>query len=311
MTELASANTVQASLNFLKDDPLYKTVRPYEVWLDDNIPAGLPKTNVEFELYHNIPIVDARAAGLETFSIEEQGFEFLYQNFPHQFEIGGSDAANSSPEQRQSILGYLDHMADFLCRSFDAEKAVSYDWRVRRSRNSPINKIPKIYTVPDDLDARTITIDVAHQVHADGSPNGIKKSLSYLLTEDEKADIVEGRYRLRVINVWRPLVPVVENQPLAICDRRSVQTSDWEEVEKIQTAWIEESMYLRHNEGQKWFWLSKQTMDEVTSIVVWDSANADSVTVSVPHCSFKLPEEDPSAKLRESIEVRYLMWSKL
>jgi hypothetical protein len=130
MTELASTNTVLASLNFLKDDPLYKTVRPYEVWLDDDIPAGLPKTNVEFELYHNIPIVDARAAGLETFSIEEQGFEFLYQNFPHQFEIGGSDAANSSPEQRQSILGYLDHMADLLCRSFDAEKAVSYDWRV-------------------------------------------------------------------------------------------------------------------------------------------------------------------------------------
>jgi len=81
-----------------------------------------------------------------------------------------------------------------------------------------------------------------------------------------------------VISVWRPLVSVVENQPLAICDRRSVQTSDWEEVEKIQTAWIEESMYLRHNEGQKWFWLSRQTMDEVTSIVVWDSANADCVT---------------------------------
>jgi hypothetical protein len=130
MTGLSSATTVQASLNFLKDDPLYKTVRPYEVWIDDKMPAGLPKTNVKFELYHNIPIIDARAAGLDTFSIEEQGFEILFQNFPHQFEISGSDAANSSPEQRQSILGYLEFMADFLCKSFDAEKAISYDWRV-------------------------------------------------------------------------------------------------------------------------------------------------------------------------------------
>jgi hypothetical protein len=83
---------------------------------------------------------------------------------------------------------------------------------------------------------------------------------------------------MKFYSIWRPLVPVVENQPLAFCDRRSVRTSDWEEVEKIQTAWIEESMYLRHNEGQKWFWLSNQTMDEVTAIVVWDSADPDSVT---------------------------------
>ncbi|KUJ20457.1 uncharacterized protein LY89DRAFT_666129 [Mollisia scopiformis] len=230
ITNLASANNLQVSLNFLKEDPLYKTVRHYEVWLDDKIPAGLPKTNVKFELYHNIPIIDARADGLDTFSIEEQGFEFLFQKFPRQFEISGSDAANSSPEQRQSILGYLDLMADFLC----------------------------------------------------GSPNGIKKSLSYLLTEEEKADIVEVRYRLRVINLWRPLEPVVENQPLAFCDRRSVQTSDWEE----------------------WFWLSNQTMDEVTAIVVLDSADPDSLTANVPPCSLKLPVEDSSAKLRESIEIK-------
>ena len=79
-------------------------------------------------------------------------------------------------------------------------------------------------------------------------------------------------------SLWRPLVPVVESQPLALCDRRSVQSSDWEEVEKVQTQWIEESMYLRRNENHMWYWLSNQTQDEVTAIVVWDSAKADSVT---------------------------------
>lgn len=122
LNQIAPEHAILASLNFLKGDPLYKTVRPYEVWLDDKIPAGLPKTNVDFQLYHNIPIIDARAVGLHTFSIEEEGFEFLLQSFPQQFEISGSDAANSSPEQRQSILGYLDHMADFLCKSFNGER---------------------------------------------------------------------------------------------------------------------------------------------------------------------------------------------
>lgn len=71
---------------------------------------------------------------------------------------------------------------------------------------------------------------------------------------------------------------VVENQPLALCDRRTVHASDWEEVEKIQTRWIEKSMYLMRNEDHKWYWLSNQTHDEVTALVVWDSAKANSET---------------------------------
>jgi hypothetical protein len=74
------------------------------------------------------------------------------------------------------------------------------------------------------------------------------------------------------------LTPVVENQPLAMCDRETVQDSDWEIVEKIQTNWIEESMYLKYNKQHKWYWLSNQTIDEVTCLVVWDSERADNKT---------------------------------
>lgn len=310
MSGTTQSQSVLASLNHLKDDPLYRTERPYEVWLD-NVPEGLPKTNVQFELQHNVPIVDARSVGLETFKIEEHGFQFLEQRFPTQFAISGSDAANSTPEQREMILGYLDHMGEFLCKSLGGQRAVCYDWRVRRSRNSPVNKIPRIYTVPDDIDARKITIDVAHQVHADGSPNGIKKSLSYLLSEEEATEIRQGRYRLRVINLWRPLVPTVTSQPLALCDRRSVRASDWEEVEKLQTQWVEESMYLRRNPEHQWFWISNQTRDEVTAFVVWDSLDPDNVAASVPHCSFRLPDQETSGMPRESIEIRYLFWSSV
>jgi hypothetical protein len=36
-------------------------------------------------------------------------------------------------------------------------------------------------------------------IGADGSPDGIKKMLSYLLTDVEKAEMATLRYRLRVV----------------------------------------------------------------------------------------------------------------
>jgi hypothetical protein len=58
-------------------------------------------------------------------------------------------------------------------------------------------------------------------MRSDGSPNGIKKSLSYLLTEDEKEEIVEGVYRLRVIKYASHTVPF-PTIPLYIPDGRFI-----------------------------------------------------------------------------------------
>lgn len=136
MAETTESGTILASLNHLKDDPLYQKERPYEIWLDE-APEGLPKTNVQFELHHNIPVTDTRSVGLHEFNVEDQGFQFLHQPFPDQFVISGSDAANSSPEQREAILGYLEYMAGFLCQSLGGTKAVCYDWRVSLRFSSP------------------------------------------------------------------------------------------------------------------------------------------------------------------------------
>ena len=181
-TEVLNA-PVLASLNHLSDLVDYKVERPYEIWLDE-VPHGLEQTNVKFELQHDIPIIDARSVGLDHFDIELHGFEFLKQRYPAQCVISGADSANASEEQRSAILEYIRIMSDFLCEKYGGVMAVCYDWRVRsiwmcvfaasglityqvrRSRHSPVNKIPQIYTLPDEADARKITIDVAHQVHA-------------------------------------------------------------------------------------------------------------------------------------------------
>ncbi|KAK3377335.1 hypothetical protein B0T24DRAFT_620990 [Lasiosphaeria ovina] len=228
-----ASTAFQTSLNYLSSTNLYDKEKPYEIWLD-NVPAGLRPTNVAFQLYPDVAVYDARAVGLDSFSIEEHGFEFRRHPFPKdRCPISTAEEAIPTNEQRDAVLSYIDVMNKFLCESLGGEKAVCFDWRVRQSKGTPISKSPNMYTLDEDIDARRMTIEVAHAIHADGSPDGIRRSLSYILSDEKKADIEAGQYRIRVINIWRPLVARIDNDALAFCDRRTVEETDWETVEKV------------------------------------------------------------------------------
>ncbi len=64
---------------------------------------------------------------------------------------------------------------------------------------------------------------------------------------------------------------MVENHPLALCDRRTVEDDDWEPVDKVHADWVEEGMYLKRRDQHQWYWFSNQTNEELIAFVVWDS----------------------------------------
>jgi hypothetical protein len=72
-------------------------------------------------------------------------------------------------------------------------------------------------------------------------------------------------------SVWRPLVQVVEDCPLALCDRRTVPKSDLVEADKIHHDHLEEGYYVKYNPAHQWYWLSEQKSNEVALFVTWDS----------------------------------------
>jgi hypothetical protein len=72
-------------------------------------------------------------------------------------------------------------------------------------------------------------------------------------------------------SIWRPLIDVVHDAPLALCDRRTVQRSDYLEVDKIHDDYLGENNYLQYNEAQRWFYKSDQRKDEPTVFLTWDS----------------------------------------
>lgn len=72
-------------------------------------------------------------------------------------------------------------------------------------------------------------------------------------------------------SLWRPLIPVVEDCPLTICDRRTVPKSDLVAADKIHEDHYEKGYYVKHNPRHEWYWLSRQRVDEVALFVTWDS----------------------------------------
>ncbi|KAI9671546.1 MAG: hypothetical protein M1817_003598 [Caeruleum heppii] len=287
---------IRASLNHLSDIPLWREEKPYEIWAEE-LPKGILQTNVTFDLVPGVSLTDIRSCGIARPRLEDEGFQVFHHPFPKDCGFDSIDGLDR-PERRQAVMDYLSLMTNVAVERLNATKAICYDWRVRRAAAKAHVKTPRIYfdTQEEGVEVREQKIDVAHNIHGDGSPNGIKKNLSYLLTEEEQVELASGRSRVRVVNLWRPLSAVVENEPLALCDVRTVRPEDWEPVDKVFDNWVEESMYLKRNENHRWFWLSRQTRDEVTAFTVWDSKRPDDVhgmhSKSVPPC--ELPQ-DPLA----------------
>jgi hypothetical protein len=114
-----------------------------------------------------------------------------------------------------------------------------------------------------------------------------------------------GRYA--IINLWRPLVPVVRDVPLGVLDARSVAPSDLLEYDLIYPDRIGGNYTIRHNPNHKWYYLPHQTSDEVLLFKQWDSS--EEKVRFAPHSAFKDPTKpDGGFAPRESIELRLFVF---
>ncbi|EHK20636.1 uncharacterized protein TRIVIDRAFT_223951 [Trichoderma virens Gv29-8] len=301
-----------ARLSHLCDDPIYKEEVPYEIWAD-NVPKDIERTNVKLNIVPDCPLTDIRGLDDEDKpQLETCGFQWFHQDFPYHTGLHGADDVNTTTQAQSNTLdGYLTTMSDFLSERLGCEKVVCWDWRVRRSKLTAPRTRPNIYSLEhvDATDLRTTKINSSHIIHADGSPEWMQKVIAKVTTQDEQMWAKGGKYRTRVLTVWRPLVDVVQTDPLVCCDVRTVDESDLDIVQKVMDNTVEESMYLKRREQHQWYWMSDQTRDDVLVMTVWDSRRPLSKSVAVPHCAMVLSQHVPDAKPRESIELRFVVWN--
>ncbi|MCJ1350344.1 MAG: hypothetical protein MMC33_000325 [Icmadophila ericetorum] len=143
-------------------------------------------------------------------------------------------------------------------------------------------------------------------IHCDQTPKGaIRRARQY--AGNEVQELLKGRFR--IINVWRPINTSVEDWPLALMDGRTLDDANLHATDLWKHQWEElgSTYNISFNPDQKWYYLGGHRTDEVTLIKIYD--NEPDVQASLcPHCAFEHPETRPDAPLRESIEVRCLVF---
>ncbi|KAH8742192.1 hypothetical protein F5882DRAFT_165356 [Hyaloscypha sp. PMI_1271] len=300
------AQDVTATFGFLEWQELYTRVKPYELFVD--IPEGvegLEMTNCIFT-QKEVHVKDLRGSEADL-SLNDQGFIYI----KHRTCLTNEDL--QSRERVEQI--YYPQMEALLRKEVEEVDQVHFfDWRIRKHQPQP-------QAGPLDLNDRTVYLRPAIEMHVDQSPAAVVKRVQ-LQFGDEAERLLQGRVRIikyvtsplilpnyiEQSSVWRPLVDMVEDWPLALCDGRSIASSDLVETDNVRKHYTGSTMYTLYNPEQKWYYLNKQSREEVTIFKTFDSADFVA-SRATPHGSFQMPQISSDAKPRVSIEVRAMVFT--
>ena len=150
------------------------------------------------------------------------------------------------------------------------------------------------------------------QVHNDYTEQSGPKRKQEILAAVDRMDLMNRR--VAFVNLWRPIIGPVQDNPLALCSARSVATQDlvatdihhFGEADLTTPRHTGQIYSVRHNPAHEWFYVSEMRPDEVLLLKCYDS-RADGRARFMPHTGFNNPDCPSAFVPRESIEVRTLV----
>jgi hypothetical protein len=214
----------------------------------------------------------------DRFELERDGFHFV----THDTKV--VDFFNEA-EVRST---YFAEMETLIKNEIGASRVVVFDYTLRTSDDA-------------DREARKIR-EAVQRVHNDytewSGPQRVKEILP-----DEAEELLKRRFA--IVQVWRPIRLPVESFPLAICEARSVQFSDFVISERRYPNRVGQTYAVKYNPNHKWYWFPRMRRDEALVFKVYDSLK-DGRARWTAHTAFDDPTAPPNARPRESIEIRTL-----
>lgn len=148
----------------------------------------------------------------------------------------------------------------------------------------------------------------ASRVHVDYTVDSGPKRARDALGADTVDRVLASGGRIVQVNVWRPIRGPVRRTPLALGDAASIAPAELVATDQVFPDRVGEIYQVAWGPGQRWYWVPGMERDEVTLIKSWDSVD-DGRARFTPHGAFTLPDQDPDAPPRESIEARtYLIF---
>lgn len=241
-------------------------------------PSGPPQENYS-SATHEVSLKDLRGQERE-YNLDKDAFAAL-QNV-------SSDMTYKSWDSDETVkTTYYNEVKELILSNVPgAHKVVLFDHTIRRY-NPEADRQPVIFA------------------HVDQTPRAAELRVREHVKDPEEAEkLLRGRYR--IINVWRPLNGKVESMPLAFASAASVALEDLSTIERRYPHYTGETMGVKYNPNQQWFYWSG--IDDDERILIKCSDTQDGVAKRVPHSAFKDPRSPEDAKPRESIEVRALVF---
>jgi hypothetical protein len=150
------------------------------------------------------------------------------------------------------------------------------------------------------------------QVHNDYTEQSGPKRKREILDAAGRSDL--DNRRVAFVNLWRPIVGPVWDNPLAVCDARSISPEDlvatdihhFGEDDLTVPRHSGQIYSVRYNPAHRWFYVSEMRPDEVLLLKCYDS-RADGRARFLPHTGFRNPACPTEFVPRESIEARTLV----
>ncbi|HEY3146680.1 MAG TPA: CmcJ/NvfI family oxidoreductase [Dongiaceae bacterium] len=273
---IAGLPHVQADLRYLA--PM--TARPRNYAYEP--PAGVPPTNTEREM-HRVAIHDLRPIATHL-SLDTNGIALIQH----------SSAVRDFYDEEKIRRVYYPEVVAVLKRVTGADRVHIFDHTVRK-------RIPDTDDYSPDAPRQP-----AWNVHVDHTARSGPQRVRDLLP-DEAEELLKGR--LQVINLWRPIRGPVQDAPLAVCDASSVSDHDLIPSDLVYQHRVGETYSVTFNPAHRWFYVPQMQPEEALLLKCVDTA-AHVPARFTPHSAFFDPTTPTGAPLRESIEVRCLVFHK-
>jgi hypothetical protein len=271
---------VNAQLGYLApgDGPTQVRVYPPSSGLATVRPASVQ---------HRVSIRDARPIA-DQLRLDEQGFGL------HSRRSGFADFYDEAAVRER----YYPEVQAVMRAITGAAAVIVFDHNVRSAARA----------ARGELGVR-VPVDQVHNDYTEQSGPNRKREI---LDEAGRPDLANRH--VAFVNLWRPIVGPVWDNPLAVCDARSVSPEDlvatdihhFGEGDLAVPRHSGQIYSVRYNPAQRWFYVSEMRPDEFLLLKCYDS-RADGRARFMPHTGFRNPACPSEFMPRESIETRTLV----
>ncbi|KAH0826053.1 hypothetical protein J3R83DRAFT_7339 [Lanmaoa asiatica] len=233
---------------------------------------------------HYVVDIENVRGSADEYKLDNAGFQF------------GKEASKHTRflDDKEIEAEYYPECVELIKKLTGASSIVIFDHTIRRRR-------------PDQADDSPQTRQPVTLVHVDQTTaSSIARVHRHLPPSDAPALL---KRRFQIINLWRPISHAALEWPLALCDFRSVDVKkDMMSVALVYPDREGETYGVKYNEAHKWKYMRGMEPDEFVLIKCFDSVQDGSVAILAPHTAFQDPNSPEGAPLRESIEIRALVF---